>query len=76
MNLPPTSRLLFPHQPGPRCPRYDHHSRLRRKSLLNALLSIGREDNDSAVTLKQPSFPDAPGTQLSIESHRDSSNTD
>ena len=45
------SRLLLPHLPGPRRPHHDGHLRPGIKSLLDASLSIGREDDDSVVTL-------------------------
>ena len=41
----------FLHPPGPRRPHHDDHLRPGRKGLLDALRSIGREDDDSLVTL-------------------------
>jgi len=43
--------LLLPHLPGPRRSHHDDRLRPGRKGLLDVSLSIGREDDDSVVTL-------------------------
>lgn len=67
MNLPPTSRLLFPHPPGPHRPHYDHRRRLRRKGLLNALFPIGRENDDSEELSHRNNLTVTPATLVEQE---------
>jgi hypothetical protein len=43
--------LTFSSSARPRPPHYDDHRRLKREGLLDALFPIGRENDDSAVTL-------------------------
>ena len=45
------SRLFLLHPSSPHRPHHDDHLRPGRESLIDALLSIGREDDDSVVTL-------------------------
>jgi hypothetical protein len=45
------SRLLLLHPSSPYRPHHDDHLRPERESLIDALLSISREDDDSVVTL-------------------------